>query len=138
MFLEVLDKGTASSAGGAAGVGPGGLRGGKAVLPDLLLCCICWVLGEYGGLASQLPPPHRVNSGQVCRDRDTAARLVCGVKGRSRAGLRQQACHSRLRTDIWAPAFLTLASVLGSSVNGKLSHVLAGMSSTTVLHILND
>lgn len=90
MFLEVLDKGTASNAGGAASVGPGGLRGGKVVLPDLLLCCICWVLGEYGGLASQLPPPHRVNSGQVCRDRGTAARLFCGLNGQNRAGLWQQ------------------------------------------------
>jgi hypothetical protein len=36
------------------------------VLPDILLCCICWVLGEYGSLAEALPPPHRATVGQVC------------------------------------------------------------------------
>jgi hypothetical protein len=31
----------------------------------ILLCCICWVLGEYGSSAAQLPPPQKASTGQV-------------------------------------------------------------------------
>ena len=66
MFLDVLDKGTASdAAAGAEGGGASSHKSSKAVLPDLLLCCICWVLGEYGMLADKLSAPHRVSVGQV-------------------------------------------------------------------------
>jgi hypothetical protein len=65
LFLDVLDKGTAAGAVGSADAA-GGSKGSKVVLPDLLLCCICWVLGEYGTLAEKLQPPHKVTVGQVC------------------------------------------------------------------------
>jgi hypothetical protein len=66
LFLEVLDKGTATGTTGTRdAANPACTNRGKAVLPDLLLCCICWVLGEYGTLADKLPSPHKVTTGQV-------------------------------------------------------------------------
>ncbi|WIA23806.1 hypothetical protein OEZ85_013480 [Tetradesmus obliquus] len=76
LFMQILDNGTTSS-GGAAAAAAAGLGGGAAaaaaaagssssgLLPEILLCCICWVLGEYGSLAAQLPPPHKASIGQV-------------------------------------------------------------------------
>lgn len=34
-------------------------------LPDVLMHTVCWVLGEYGRLAAQLPPPERASVTQV-------------------------------------------------------------------------
>lgn len=66
LFLEVLDKGTATGTTGTRdAANPASTNRGKAVLPDLLLCCICWVLGEYGTLADKLPSPHKITTGQV-------------------------------------------------------------------------
>lgn len=72
MFLDILDHGTTAataSGGGAAAAGSAGgaaaVGGKSAVLPEILLCCICWVLGEYGSLAGQLPPPWKATTGQV-------------------------------------------------------------------------
>jgi hypothetical protein len=68
--LQILDNGTTSNGGAAAAAGLSGSAAAAAgskggVLPEILLCCICWVLGEYGSLAAQLPPPHRASIGQV-------------------------------------------------------------------------
>ncbi|KAF6264582.1 ARM repeat-containing protein [Scenedesmus sp. NREL 46B-D3] len=74
MFMQILDNGTTSSGGSAAAAGLGGGAAAAAaaagsakggLLPEILLCCICWALGEYGSLAAQLPPPHRASIGQV-------------------------------------------------------------------------
>jgi hypothetical protein len=69
LLLQILDNGTTSNGGAAAAAAAAGLSSSSSskggTLPEILLCCICWVLGEYGSLAAQLPPPHRASTGQV-------------------------------------------------------------------------
>jgi AP-4 complex subunit epsilon-1 len=74
MFLSILDHGTTAAAAPASGAAPtiaagsnGASSSSSGVLPEILLNSICWVLGEYGSLAADLPRPWQASPQQVGR-----------------------------------------------------------------------
>lgn len=67
------------------------------MLPELLLRCMCWVLGEYGCLAQQLPPPARATPAQV-------ADRLCAAVGSAQAGPGTRACLITAITKLAAAA----------------------------------